>query len=141
MGGLSHSTVTYSKGEEFLFAGEISPTNGGGFCSIRSPNLDLDVSEFCSIGIEVQGDGKRYALRLFSYSQFDTYAYEVRWQTSSSDWGQFTFPLNELAPKWRGREVTNAPPLNKAHITSIGFLIADKQFGTFSLRVRRVWFE
>ena len=38
-------------------------------------------------------------------------------------------------PTFRGRILTDVPPLNPAKVSSVGFLISDKQKGPFKLEV------
>ena len=38
-------------------------------------------------------------------------------------------------PTFRGRLLTDVPPLNPVKVTSVGFLISDKQEGPFKLEV------
>lgn len=141
MGGVSRSMATLSENEGLLFTGVVSPENGGGFCSIRSVDLAINASPFTHLCVEALGDGKVYSVRLFSGAHIDNYAYGAKWCPSQNQTEQFRYPLNELIPTWRGREMSNAPPLNTSAISSIGFLIGDRQFGEFSLTITRVWFE
>jgi NADH dehydrogenase [ubiquinone] 1 alpha subcomplex assembly factor 1 len=43
--------------------------------------------------------------------------------------------MKNLVPTFRGRVLSGEPPLDPAKVTSVGFLIADKQDGPFRLEV------
>ena len=46
---------------------------------------------------------------------------------------QLTF--KDFVQTFRGRILTGVPPLNPAKVTSVGFLISDRQEGPFKLEV------
>ena len=62
MGGRSDGGFEITEGE-LSFSGRTN-TRGGGFSSIRSQRLGLDLSDYDSIRIKVLGDGRRYTWRL-----------------------------------------------------------------------------
>ena len=43
--------------------------------------------------------------------------------------------MKSFVPTFRGRVLSGAPPLDAAKVTSVGFLISDKQDGPFQLEV------
>ena len=43
--------------------------------------------------------------------------------------------MKDFVPTFRGRVLSSEPPLDPARVTSVGFLIADKQDGPFQLEV------
>ena len=45
MGGISNSTFLYKDSSGALFSGEVSMEHGGGFASVRSGHLDLELTE------------------------------------------------------------------------------------------------
>jgi hypothetical protein len=141
MGGVSRSHADVSPEGTTVFFGSVSADNGGGFCSIRSMGFTTSVQDYSLVCTEVYGDGHIYAIRLFSDEGSNGCAYEHRWQSSKESWSVIKCAFSNLTARFRGRDVPNAPPLNLQRITSIGFLIADRQFGSFSLSIRRIWFE
>ena len=62
MGGRSEGNFAQEQGE-LSFAGRTN-TNGGGFSSIRTKPLQLDLSGHDGIQLRVKGDGRRYTWRL-----------------------------------------------------------------------------
>jgi NADH dehydrogenase [ubiquinone] 1 alpha subcomplex assembly factor 1 len=141
MGGVSQSSAEVLPEGIIVFSGKVSAENGGGFCSIRSSGCITNVEDCCSICAEVYGDGRIYALRLFSEEGLGGCAYEHRWHSSTANWGVVRCPFLDLVPRFRGRDAPDAPPLNLQRITSIGLLIADRQLGSFSLSIRKIWCE
>ena len=43
--------------------------------------------------------------------------------------------MNDFVPTFRGRVLSGEPLLDPAKVTSVGFLISDKQAGPFQLEV------
>jgi monofunctional biosynthetic peptidoglycan transglycosylase len=48
-------------------------------------------------------------------------------------------PFSSFRPTYRGRILNDVPSLNTARICQIGFMIADKQEGSFRLEI--AWIE
>ena len=138
MGGLSlGDTKVYE--DSFVFSGDISIENNGGFSSVYRPVSGLSNS-LDSISIRVVGDGKLYQLRV--RCQVDGYnlAYKVGFYTERNIEQSLTFPLSDFEASFRGRLITGAPELQAKNITHVGFLIADKQPVNFSLKVTDISF-
>ena len=55
--------------------------------------------------------------------------------TKKGDWEEHRLPMKEFVPTFRGRVLSGDPPLDPAKITSVGFLISDKQAGPFQLEI------
>jgi hypothetical protein len=47
-------------------------------------------------------------------------------------------PLADFRASFRGREVTDAPPLAPSRIRQVGLMIAARQAGSFELHIRRI---
>ena len=62
MGGRSEGTFEL-RDELLHFSGDTN-TNGGGFSSIRTAAIELDLSSYAGIRLRVKGDGRRYTWRL-----------------------------------------------------------------------------
>ena len=63
MGGRSRSQYLIQDGL-LRFSGLLN-TNGGGFASLRSSPLPLQLSEFALVRLRVLGDGRVYRFRMF----------------------------------------------------------------------------
>lgn len=134
MGGMSRSDLRIVDGRA-TFAGTVSPENNGGFASVRASLASLDIAGMTSIALRVRGDGKRYQFRVRTDNRWDGVAYKHGFETISGQWVDVELPLDDFQATFRGRSVPGAPVLDATGIRQIGFLIADKQFGSFQLDV------
>ena len=139
MGGVSHSTFSVSEGCGW-FHGEVSLDNGGGFASVRrQPDaFEASLTQATGIRLTVKGDGRTYQLRLKSQLLSDACAYRVTMTPSADAWETLSFPWQAFEAIRRGSLLTNAPLLEAASITQLGFLIADRTAGPFCLGVQRL---
>jgi len=134
MGGVSSSAISYVPGERAVFSGFVSLANNGGFASVRSPS-------FAALGgggaflLTVRGDGKRYKFSVRTDAAFDGVSYQAAFQPPPGEWVVVRLAATDFLPKWRGRIVDNAPPLDPACTQQLGLLIADRQAGGFRLEV------
>jgi monofunctional biosynthetic peptidoglycan transglycosylase len=138
MGGLSQSGLSVTKGGVGVFSGHVSLANNGGFASIRSRRDTIDISEFDGLVVRVKGDGNRYRLRLRTDERYDGIAYQAKFDTTRDEWRVVEIPFDSFLPTYRGRTVRNAPPLDTTRISQIGFMIADKQEGSFRIDIEWV---
>ena len=77
MGGDSSSTILYEDASGALFTGEVSLEHGGGFASVRSGHLELDLSDFKGLAISFMGDGNSYKLSVVTEPRFDSVVYRA----------------------------------------------------------------
>jgi monofunctional biosynthetic peptidoglycan transglycosylase len=136
MGGVSYSSVRCADGE-LVFSGVVSLANNGGFASIRSPAAHYDLSGATGVALRVKGDGKTYKLNLKPDAGFDGVQYQASFVTSGQ-WEEARLPWSAFEPRFRGRLVHDAPPLDPSRIASFGLLISDKQSGPYRLEVERI---
>ncbi|MGA9572457.1 MAG: CIA30 family protein [Lysobacterales bacterium] len=135
MGGLSSGRMV--AGDEGLrFQGQLSLRNNGGFSSVRRVS-NADFAHSRGVRLTVRGDGRSYQIRLRRDEKFDG----VAWRREFSTDGmiqviEFAYP--EFEPVFRGRIVEEAGAIDPALIRQIGFLIADKKEGAFSLSVLKM---
>jgi len=137
MGGRSEGGFRESSGELF-FAGRTN-TNGGGFSSIRSGPLALDLSGHAGIRLRVLGDGRRYTWRLTTDARVygREVAYWADFDTVDGEWQTVDIPFSSFVPRFRG-SVLNGPALDTARITGMGLMIYDKRDGPFELRLASI---
>ena len=141
MGGVSHSRLRHDANGHAVFEGVVSLANNGGFASVRSRPMDLGMSGAGHYSLEVHGDGKRYKLNVRTDDAFDGVGYQARFEAPAGTWTAVRLPLSEFQPTFRGRSVPGAPPLDPARVRQIGFMIADRQAGSFVLRLRSILAE
>lgn len=134
MGGVSASNFGVTNGVA-VFRGEVSLENNGGFASVRSPPSRHDLAGCDAFLIRVRGDGRRYKFTARTDRSFDSPIYQASFPTKQGEWGELRLPMKDLNPTFRGRVLSGQPPLDPTKVTSVGFLICDKQAGPFQLEV------
>lgn len=135
MGGLSQSTFTINSDGTATFKGNVTPENNGGFASVRTM-IDMDDKmDFEGALVRVKGDGNIYSLRFRTNRSFDGISYQAKFRTEKDTWKEFMIPFSEFTPVWRGQRVSGQPELTSEDIEQMGFLIADKQFGDFEMKI------
>jgi uncharacterized protein YbjT (DUF2867 family) len=134
MGGVSSSQfrVTHDTG---VFQGEVSLANNGGFASVRSLPARYDVAGCDAFVIRTLGDGHRYKFTARMSQSFDSAIYQTTFETKPGVWEEHHLPVKQFIPTFRGRVLSDEPPLDAAKVTSVGFLISDQQAGPFQLQV------
>ncbi|MDA0707234.1 MAG: CIA30 family protein [Proteobacteria bacterium] len=114
-------------------------TNGGGFSSIRTSDLQLDLSNYSGIRLLVRGDGRRYTWRLTSDARWRgrPVSYWADFATRGGIWSTADIPFASFVPRYRGYEL-EGPALDPEKITGMGLMIYDDQDGPFDLRLAGV---
>jgi hypothetical protein len=64
---------------------------------------------------------------------FDGVIYARSFTTVKDEWIEHLFSPDDFTPTFRGRTLNNVPPLKDQQIRQIGFLISEKQSGSFNL--------
>jgi len=135
MGGLSKSNFYYSN-KHAIFEGEISLKNNGGFASVRG-NIDkIDVSPIKKINLVIQGDKKKYQLRIKKNKE-DYYSYIHNFKTTGKN-EIISIELSEFIPYFRGRRL-NKDNFSHNQIEQISFLIGNKSEEKFKLKIKKVF--
>ena len=134
MGGRSDGDFEKMEGEVH-FAGRTN-TDGGGFSSIRTKGLELDLSKHEGIQLHVKGDGRRYTWRLTSNARWrgKQVSYWADFETLDGEWSTVNIPFASFTPKFRGVEL-DGPGVDPEEITGMGLMIYDNQDGPFELQL------
>ena len=137
MGGRSDGAFAEQDGT-LVFTGNTN-TRGGGFSSIRTRALRLDLSGKTGIQVRVRGDGRRYTWRLTTDASWRgrQVSYWADFDTKKDVWLTADIPFSRFVPKFRGYEL-DGPPLDPSQITGMGLMIYDGQDGPFELRLASV---
>ncbi|MGB3210926.1 MAG: CIA30 family protein [Desulforhopalus sp.] len=135
MGGLSQSEMIFSEKGTAVFQGTLSLENNGGFASTRTFPRPYHLGDYSGLILQILGDGKNYQLRLRTDDRFDGISYRYHFTTEPGSTKIIRASFNDFEPVFRGQVVENAAPISPADIQQIGFLIANKQVGTFRLEV------
>lgn len=137
MGGVSQSSVARDE-DAVVFSGTLSLEQNGGFTSVRSQPAELSLDGTTGFRLRLRGDGRTYD---FTARRDDVPirggSYRVPIQTVADEEVMIEVSLAEFTATTYGRPLASAPPLALApeRIASVGFLLADKQPGPFSLTV------
>ena len=134
MGGVSRGGFRLTNGVA-VFRGEVSLENNGGFASVRSLPARHDLAGCDAFVIRARGDGRSYKFSARTARSFDSAIYQASFTTKKGEWEEHRLPLAQFVPTFRGRVLSSEPPLDPAKVTSVGFLISDKQEGPFQLEV------
>ena len=137
MGGRSEGEFSI-EAKELLFAGRTN-TNGGGFSSIWTSPLALDLSQHDGIRLRVKGDGRRYTWRLATTARWRgrEISYWAEFDTLDGDWSVVDIPFSRFVPRFRGMPL-DGPELDTTQITGMGLMIYDKEDGPFNMRLSSV---
>ena len=135
MGGVSTSHFQMPTNGAATFSGVVSLENNGGFASVRSSPVRHNLTGLDAFVVRVRGDGRRYKFTVRTETAFDTPIYQSSFTTKRDVWEEHRLAFKDFIPTFRGRTLTDVPPLNPANVSSVGFLISDKQDGAFQLEV------
>lgn len=137
MGGRSEGAFELDRGV-LKFKGETN-TDGGGFSSIRTESLQLDLSNHAGIRVQVRGDGRRYTWRLTTTARWRgrPVSYWADFDTRADEWITVDIPFDRFVPRIRGYEL-DGPALDTGAITGMGLMIYDKLDGPFELSLASV---
>ena len=139
MGGVSKSEIAVAHLADTrlaAFQGDVSVKNNGGFCSVRAP-VDLSGAThiehlWIRCSNNPQWGGKTYYLNVRMTGGFDGVSYRTNF-TPGETLTRFEFCTAEFRPVFRGRPVTDAPPLQLPAVRQVGLMISDSQTGPFEL--------
>ena len=137
MGGRSEGDFEIEQGYLY-FAGRTN-TRGGGFSSIRTRPIQLDLSKYDGIQLQVQGDGRRYTWRLTTNARWRgrQISYWADFDTLDGSWTTVGIPFSAFLPRFRGMQL-DGPELDPGQVTGMGLMIYDNQDGPFGLRMASV---
>ena len=138
MGGMSDSLLQVSEEGTGLFAGHLSLENNGGFASVRAPLPENDFTGYDGIVLRLKGNGNRYSFRIRTDMMFDGLVYRQEFDTAAGEWMDIELPFSDFKPSFRGHIVSDASPLDPSRVFQIGFLISEKQEGSFRLEIERI---
>jgi len=138
MGGVSKSSVITNPSGALIFSGTLSLDNNGGFASTRSAAITKKIGSYDGIELVVTGDGNKYKCGIRTNNRFDGIAHQASFKTSSGKEQRIRIPFSDFDPTWHGRRLSEDKRMNPDDVRNIGFLIADKQEGSFQLEVKSI---
>lgn len=135
MGGVSTSRFEVATNGVAVFSGVLSLENNGGFASVRSAGARTNLAGCEAFVLRARGDGRRYKFTVRTEADWNAPMYQCTFPTQRGKWEEHRLSFQDFVPTFRGRVLGDAPPLDSTRVLSVGFLIADKQEGTFRLEV------
>ncbi len=135
MGGVSASQFQVLTNGGAVFSGTVRLENNGGFASVRSTPVRENLAGLTAFVLRVRGDGRRYKFSARTGVGFDSPLYQCSFTTKQGEWEEHRLAFSDFVPTFRGRVLTDVPPLDPAGVNSVGFLISDKQAGPFRLEI------
>jgi monofunctional biosynthetic peptidoglycan transglycosylase len=135
MGGISQSRIELSPTATAIFSGQLSLENNGGFASIRRRAENYSLEGCTHVMLKIKGDGRTYQFRVKTDDQYDGIGYRALFATDARQWQTIILPFDSFCASFRGKPVPGAPVLHPEQIRQIGFLLADKQPGSFCLEI------
>ena len=136
MGGRSQGSIRLGN-EGIVFEGYLSLENNGGFASIRSREVPDTLMQAQGIKMRVVGDGRTYlaTIRMKDYNRM--LYLRVPFQTKKDQEEEIELPFASFQVFAYGRRMPQVPSIlcSNSSIQSVGFMLADKNQGDFSLGV------
>jgi monofunctional biosynthetic peptidoglycan transglycosylase len=136
MGGLSQGKREISKDGILRFFGTLSLANNGGFSSLRTEAVKLDLSGAEGLLLRVKGDGRTYQVRLTTDAEYQgrEMSFQAGFPTEKDKWTEVKVPFACFVGTWRGMQLPDKI-LDPAKVRRLGLQLADKKEGPFQLRV------
>ena len=134
MGGKSEGGFNISSGQ-LIFSGNTN-TDGGGFSSIRSKPLNLDLSAYDGIRVKVEADGRRYTWGMQTNALWRgrRVGYWADFDTTAGETEVIDIPFADFFPQYRGFKL-DGPELNIHQVSEFALYQYDKTDGPFELRL------
>ncbi len=137
MGGISEGGFSITDENTLRFAGKLSLDNNGGFASIRSKDVPIELADASGIIVNARGDGRTYWVGLREANQRGASSFRAYLPTVKGELKSILIPLSDFKYQTFGRTLPS-DPLNPTAVRSIGFTIADKKAGDFELEIESI---
>ena len=134
MGGRSKGGFSFKK-DKLVFSGSTN-TNGGGFSSIRTKPMVLDLADKDGFIIRFKGDGRTFMCGVRMDRSTASYRTDFETDKDAKGWQVAKIPFSSMSASWRGMRLPKERyPLKKDRIRSVTLMIYDKKDGPFELKV------
>ena len=134
MGGKSEGGFDIAQGELF-FSGNTN-TDGGGFSSIRTRSLTLDLSAYTGIRVKVKADGRRYTWGVQTDARWRgrRVNYWADFETMVGETQTIDIPFTKFFPQFRGFKL-DGPEIDTSQIKEFALYQYDKTDGPFAMNL------
>jgi uncharacterized surface protein with fasciclin (FAS1) repeats len=137
MGGISDGSFAITSSKALLFKGKLSLANNGGFASIRTNPSKLNLKGASDLIVKARGDGRTYWAEVRTPRQFGAISYRAYLKTVKGTFQETRISFSDFKLQAFGRTIPGRP-VDPSEVVSIGFTLADKQAGPFSLEIQYV---
>jgi transforming growth factor-beta-induced protein len=136
MGGLSKGKIQISEDGILNFSGKLSLENNGGFSSLRTDDLTLNLSGAEGLLARVKGDGRTYQMRFSTEARFRgmEISFMAEFETTEGEWVEVKVPFEKFSGSFRGMSLAKEK-FDPGKIRRVGILLGDKKAGPFELQV------
>lgn len=138
MGGISEAEVRVSGEKAIIFSGTVSLENRGGFASVRTRKVRVDLSGYRGLLLRVFGDENLYTVNLHTNIRIPGGSYRAEFETLGYTWQEIFLSFSDFRPVAFGRSLRQFPQFNPSEVRSFGLMIASGQEGPFRLEVARI---
>jgi transforming growth factor-beta-induced protein len=110
--------------------------NNGGFSSVRSAEVDFDLSNSDGLMLRVKGDGRTYQMRLGTDARYRSWdvSFSAKFNTKKDSWLNVRIPFGDFKAGFRGRSLGDVT-FDSSKIRRFGILLGDKNPGAFRLEI------
>lgn len=136
MGGLSQGRREIGNDGILRFFGMLSLENNGGFSSLQTGTVKMDLSGAEGVILRVKGDGRTYQVRFSTDAEYHgrEMSFQAGFATTKDEWTEVKVPFNRFVGTWRGMDLPDKT-FDPTKIRRLGLMLADKNEGPFELRV------
>jgi NADH dehydrogenase [ubiquinone] 1 alpha subcomplex assembly factor 1 len=136
MGGRSQGKMAISADGILSFSGNLSLENNGGFSSVRSGNVTLDLSDAKGLLVRAKGDGRNYEVHLSTLARFRgrEITFVGMLPTKKGEWTEVKIPFSEFEGDFQGRRLKEST-FDPSEVRRITLELVDKKPGAFELQV------
>ncbi|MEN8865026.1 MAG: CIA30 family protein, partial [Akkermansiaceae bacterium] len=136
MGGLSKGKIQISNDGVLTFSGKLSLENNGGFSSLRTDDLKMNLAGAEGLVARVKGDGRTYQMRFSTEARFRgmEVSFKADFKTEKGEWTEIKVPFDQFKGSFRGMSLSKEK-FDPGKIRRVGLLLGDKKQGPFELQV------
>ena len=141
MGGLSQSQIKFE--DNYIeFSGTTSLKNNGGFASMRSESVQLDLSNYTNVKMRYKTNSNRsFGLRLGLHNAYYMPNLTYKFSSTSNEWKTLEIPLTDFSVYRMGNPIQKNVDIEKVKdVIRIGIMLNDKKEEEFKLLIDYIEF-
>lgn len=136
MGGLSEGRLAVTDDGVLKFSSNLSLENNGGFSSLRTDRVKLDLGHAEGLLARVKGDGRTYQMRFETDARYRgmEISFMAEFPTEKDKWIEVRIPFDRFEGSFRGMKLEKEK-FDPAKISRLGLLLGDQKEGPFELQI------